>query len=98
MKASEISLTVWTREDRETLVREIVEAVTKKLQEPSQQASLVDGDKLAEILGVSRPTVDRLVRDGKIPSVLAGRRRLYSPVAVIAALSRNGNEEGATNA
>jgi excisionase family DNA binding protein len=54
--------------------------------EPIDQQLLVDGNRLADLLSVSRPTVDRLVRDGRIPSIRMGARRLYRPTAVIEAL------------
>jgi excisionase family DNA binding protein len=37
---------------------------------------------LERILGVSEPTVARLVRRGEIPVVAVGRRRLVEPAAV----------------
>lgn len=55
---------------------------------------LVDGDRMAELLGVSRPHVDRLRAAGTIPSVMIGRRRLYRPDAVIDALEKATNEKG----
>ncbi|TWU67581.1 hypothetical protein V7x_31560 [Crateriforma conspicua] len=51
---------------------------------------LVGGDRMAELAGVSRPTIDRAVRDGLIPSVLIGRRRLFDPQRVIDSLSSAG--------
>lgn len=47
---------------------------------------LVDGDEMARLASVSRPTIDRLRAADEIPSIPAGRRRLYDPAAVIAAL------------
>jgi excisionase family DNA binding protein len=54
--------------------------------EPIDQQLLVDGNRLAELLSISRPTVDRWVRDGRIPSILVKRRRLFRPDAVVKAL------------
>lgn len=59
----------------------------------AQQPRLVDRNDLAKMLNVSVPTIERLQRDGGIPVVRIGRRVLYSPDAVIAALSANQLEE-----
>jgi len=58
---------------------------------------LVDGDRMAELAGVSRPTIDRAVRDGSIPSVKIGRRRLFDPRAVIDAWSNANKKATAAN-
>ncbi|QDV81671.1 Helix-turn-helix domain protein [Stieleria magnilauensis] len=51
---------------------------------------LVDADTLARLLSVSRPTVDRLRRDGVIPSIPIGPRcRRFNTSKVIAALERH---------
>ena len=58
-------------------------AAIRPLLANSSAPRLVDGDRMAELAGVSRPTIDRAVRDGLIPSVRIGRRRLFEPRAVI---------------
>jgi excisionase family DNA binding protein len=55
---------------------------------------LVDGDKLTLILGISRATIDRLVKTGKLPSVLVGRRRLYRPEDCVLALAKASQRSG----
>ena len=72
---------------RETIVSDVMGHLRTLLSE-SRDPRLVNGDRLAEQLGVSRPTVDRLRADGLIPSVLIGRRRLYRVETVIAALEQ----------
>ena len=54
----------------------------------ANEPQLVDGGRMAEIAGISRPTIDRGVRDGIIPSIKIGRRRLFEPRAVIDAWSK----------
>ena len=58
-------------------------AAIRPLLANSSAPRLVDGDRMAKLAGVSRPTIDRAVRDGMIPSVRIGRRRLFEPSAVI---------------
>ena len=76
---------------RADITAEIVAAL-KPLLADSQEPRLVDGDRMAELAGVSRPTIDRAVRDDIIPSVMIGRCRRYEPRAVIDALA-NGNKK-----
>ncbi|GAA4455343.1 hypothetical protein GCM10023156_29170 [Novipirellula rosea] len=86
--------------DLANLTEAVASAVYAKMQPLLATASaprLVDGDRLAELLGVSRPTVDRMRSSGEIPSVSIGRRRLYDPNAVIAALGESSNEKGAAS-
>lgn len=50
-------------------------------------ARLVGRTELAEILGVSVPTIDRHICENKVPTIRIGRRVLYDPARVIEALS-----------
>ena len=70
---------------RADIAAEVIEALRPMLA-ASSQPHLVDGDRMAELAGVSRPTIDRAVRDGVIPSVLIGRCRRFEPRAVIDSL------------
>tara|TARA_R110002073_G_scaffold332412_2_gene518473 strand:- start:18075 stop:18356 length:282 start_codon:yes stop_codon:yes gene_type:complete len=74
---------------REAIVSDVMRQLRSLLSE-SHQPRLVDGDGLAELLEVSRPTIDRKRASGEIPSILIGSRRLYRPDAVIEALERQG--------
>lgn len=71
-------------------------AAIRPLLANSSAPRLVDGDRMAELAGVSRPTIDRLVRDQRVPSVKIGSRRLFAPQAVIDALAAAtiANEKG----
>ena len=69
-----------------SITAEIIEAL-KPLLADSNEPRLVDGGRMAELAGVSRPTIDRAVRDDTIPSVLIGRCRRFEPRKVIDALA-----------
>ena len=71
---------------RASIAAEVIAALRPVLAE-ANEPRLVDGDRIAELTGVSRPTIDRKVRDAVIPSILIGSRRLYEPRAVIDALA-----------
>ncbi len=75
--------------DRDELVAEIVAGVVESIRPllaESATPRLVDGEVMAGMLSVSRPTLDRMRADGSVPSVTIGRRRLYDPDAVVAAI------------
>ncbi|TWU51141.1 excisionase family DNA-binding protein [Rubripirellula reticaptiva] len=81
--------------NRDELIRDTAEAVAKLLR--SENASeampmLVDGDEMARLAGISRPTIDRAVRSGLIPSIMVGRARRFRPAAVITALESASRE------
>jgi len=75
--------------DRDELIRETAEAVvdalrpllTDDLQRPRGRYDM------AEWLGVSVATLDRMTRTAEIPSVRLSGRRVYIPAAVIAHLT-----------
>ncbi|GAA5509521.1 helix-turn-helix domain-containing protein [Novipirellula caenicola] len=71
----------------------VVEALQPLLSK-SSKPSLEDGDGMAALLGVSRPTVDRKRAAGEIPSITIGSRRLNQPDAVIAALAAASEKGG----
>ena len=68
------------------ITAEVVKALRPLLAD-SQEPRLVDGDRMAELASVSRPTIDRAVLDDIIASVMIGRCRRYEPRAVIDALA-----------
>lgn len=82
--------------DLDALTDAVAAAVVAKMKPLIEQSTaplLVDGDEMARLAGVSRPTIDRLRAAKLIPSVLLGTRRMYQPSAVIEALVAN--EKGA---
>ncbi|TWU20290.1 hypothetical protein Pla52o_48090 [Novipirellula galeiformis] len=78
--------------DTEALAEAIAEAILAKLpprpEPPATQHLLVSSTKLATMLGISKPFIDRLRSEGKIPSIQVGTRRLYEPSEVVAALRK----------
>lgn len=53
----------------------------------AKRPRLVDRVELRSLLGVGESTLDRLTKRGEIPSIRVGRRVLFDPDAVIAALT-----------
>ena len=71
-------------EDRDAIVTAVVDALRPMFE--SRTELLVDGNRMAELAGVSRPTIDRARSEGLIPSVMVRGARRYDPVAVVGAL------------
>jgi len=74
--------------DVEALANLLADVVAKRV-EPlitSRQRKLVDRPTMAELANISIPMLDRLVASKRIPSVLAGKRRLFDPDRVVDAL------------
>lgn len=71
----------------EQLAVVLAEKVAMRL---AHQPKLVDRYRIAEILGLSVPTIDRRVRSGRIPVIRDGRRVLFNPESVIRALEQHG--------
>ena len=77
-------------------ISQLAEAVAKIVADRlASRPLLVDRVDLAPMLGLSVPTIERRTRDGSIPCIRIGRRVLYDPQAVVAAMSRN--EKGGTH-
>ena len=68
---------------REAITADVVAALQPLIE--SREPRLVDGDRMAELASVSRPTIDRAVRNDIIPSMKIGNRRRFDPQAVIEA-------------
>lgn len=69
----------------------LADAIASRLADRMEnQSSLLDYAALAEWLGVSIPSVERLKREGRIPFVSVGRRIVFDRAAVAAALSTQG--------
>ena len=56
---------------------------------------LLDAEQLAEAMGVAVTWVEQAARDGRIPSVHAGRWRRFNRAAVEAVLAANGKGRSA---
>lgn len=72
--------------DLERLADRLADAVADRL---ARRPLLVDRVELARMLGLSVPSIERRTRDGSIPSIKSGRRVLYDPPAVVAAMASN---------
>lgn len=75
---------ILTPAELDRLVDRIADAVASKL---ASQPKLVDRHALAQIIGVSVATIERLQASGKLPFVRLKRLVRYDVDAVIAALS-----------
>ena len=74
---------IFSPAELDRLCETIAERVAAKL---SAKPELLDRQGLCQTLGFGVTTLDRLVREGRVPSVQAGRRRLFDPDAVKKAL------------
>lgn len=70
------------------LAEMIADALVERHGKRDGEGSLVGRERMAEIAGISVPSLDRLVRDGRIPSIQINSRRLFEPKAVIDALKQ----------
>jgi excisionase family DNA binding protein len=52
-----------------------------------------DSDAAAEWIVCSKPTIERMVRDGRIPSFTVGRLRRFRRSEVLAAMKADGGEQ-----
>lgn len=74
-----------TPRELEQLANVVAEKVAERL---AGQPQLVDRYAISKTLGLSVPTIDRRVRSGRIPVIRDGRRVLFNPQSVIAALEK----------
>ena len=72
----------------------IVQRLVAAIQLLQSQPALVGCEEMAELLSISLATLDRRRRDGQIPSIKIGSRRLYQPDSVIAAIEVTNETEG----
>lgn len=70
---------------------ELVNAVRENVG-PQKGRQYVSREELAELTGVSLSTVDRLTRQGTIPSRKIRGRRMYKPAEVAAAFEADRKE------
>ena len=76
----------------EQLARAIADRVTDQL---AMRRRLTTRHELAQVLGVSVPTIDRMLRDNEIPSISIRGKRMFDPAAVITHLKKSGNKSDA---
>jgi hypothetical protein len=89
-----VSFQVLDDEARSKLVEDVAKAVAAIIAgQTTQSPLLVDSDRMAAMLSISRPHLDRLKAAGTIPSIGVGRSRRYCPADVVAALASQ-NEKG----
>ena len=78
--------------NRDELVQEIASAVCDQLRSllsETHEPRLVDAERMAELAGIARPTLDRMIACDAVPSITVGRRRLFRPSDVIDQLAQN---------
>ena len=69
----------------EQLAEALANRLCKKLKLGTDEpASLLDVNQVAELLGCSVATVERLTRSGSLPSIKIGRLRRYRPNEIVA--------------
>ncbi|WP_436715625.1 hypothetical protein U8335_25245 [Roseiconus lacunae] len=73
---------------RREIVADVLAAVREVMLEQSAPRT-VDRQQMAELLGVSLPSLDREVAEGRIPSIKIGTRRVFEPRKVFDALANN---------
>ena len=62
----------------------LAESIAQRL---ASRPRLVDRVEIAQMLGLSVPTIERYTRSGTLPCVRVGRRVLYAPESVIESLT-----------
>ena len=77
---------------RQTIVEEVSQRIERLMSKP-QVEQAASREEMAQLLGVGVATIDRLVRDDIIPSMMPCNRRLFLPSRVFAALEQTGGEE-----
>jgi excisionase family DNA binding protein len=70
----------------EQLARAIADRVADQL---TMRRRLTTRHETAKILGVSVPTIDRMLRDNEIPFIAIRGKRLFDAAAVIAHLTKS---------
>jgi excisionase family DNA binding protein len=75
-----------TQNELEQLAERVASIVAAKL---SAAPLFIDKFELAKRTTLSVSTIERRVKDGSLPAVKTGRRLMFSPDAVVAALTKN---------
>lgn len=78
---------------RADITADVVSGLRSVLAEISEPR-LVDRPRMAELLSISVPSLDILVREKRVPSVLLGARRLFRPQAVIDSITPEAKKRG----
>ena len=73
-----------TPQELEQLADAVAERVADRL---ANRRRLLTRHELAEVINVSVPKVDTMLRDGQLPVIRVGRKVLFDPHAVIRHLS-----------
>jgi hypothetical protein len=75
--------------DVDALAHAVADIVSRRVESllESRQRRLVDRPTMAQLANIGTATLDRLVAAKRIPSVSVGKRRLFDPDPVIAALA-----------
>lgn len=82
--------------DRSDLLNDLRVCVREEIEEAlRRRPQAVEGEEMASIAGISRTSLDRLRKAGKVPSAKVGTRRLYDPDAVMAALMKGQSDTAA---
>lgn len=74
-------LTTISREELQTLIKDAVSTSIASQKQPSaepQIEKLLNVKEVSEILGVSRPTIDKLIKEGKIASTYVLGRKMFT--------------------
>ncbi|TWU16937.1 helix-turn-helix domain-containing protein [Allorhodopirellula heiligendammensis] len=70
--------------DMEVLANMVADRVADRM---SNRRKLLNRNELSEVIGVSVPKLDTMLRDGELPVIRVGRKVLFDPHAVIAHLA-----------
>ncbi|TWT79429.1 hypothetical protein CA13_08300 [Planctomycetes bacterium CA13] len=76
----------FTPVELETLADAVAERVADRL---ANRRRLLTRHELSQVIGVSVPKLDTMLRDGELPVIRVGRKVLFDPHAVIAHLAMN---------
>ena len=74
--------------DVDVLAMKVADIIANRVESilGNRERRLVDRPTMARLANIGTATLDRLVSNKRIPSVLVGRRRLFDPDPVIDAL------------
>ncbi len=79
-----MTLSALSPSDMELLANMIADRVADRM---ANRRKLLNRNELSEVIGVSVPKLDTMLRDGELPVIRVGRKVLFDPHAVIAHLA-----------